>query len=271
LEYKILKKKNGDQDDGVFNWKGLLPNLLNFSSWFIGSAGALLVVLGGRATWTPHNIPHDNIAKTYLEYEKDQIPQRQNNSKACFALSGGGPRAMAHSIGVLRALYESHDLQHLTYIFSVSGGSYASGWLYTQLLKSPTYNLSEVLSISSLGLVAQQGYILNISNVVVLWVTRAWRRMIRNSGILSFPLILGHSLAWPNLARIGPVGPGGWRSSVGAQYEKDITRILHSDNLQQPRQEIQPLPIRNLASLILQQRLPIPIFNASGGGELMAT
>jgi hypothetical protein len=51
------------------------------------------------------------------------------------ALSGGGIRAGFYSIGVMKALYEQGFLDNIDAISSVSGGGYASYWLYTNFLK----------------------------------------------------------------------------------------------------------------------------------------
>ena len=48
------------------------------------------------------------------------------------ALSGGGIRSAAFSIGVMKALYDSGRMQDIDVISSVSGGSYASYWLFTR-------------------------------------------------------------------------------------------------------------------------------------------
>ncbi len=53
--------------------------------------------------------------------------------KLGLALSGGGTRAASYSIGVLKALNETGVLDKVDIISSVSGGSYASYWFYSQL------------------------------------------------------------------------------------------------------------------------------------------
>lgn len=55
----------------------------------------------------------------------------------CLALSGGGQRAAAYAIGVMRALAEHDQLDTFDIISSVSGGAYASAWYYTQLYYEP--------------------------------------------------------------------------------------------------------------------------------------
>src|SRR5688572_10344213 len=46
------------------------------------------------------------------------------------ALSGGGIRSGSYSIGVMKSLYDTGLLEKLDAISTVSGGGYASYWLY---------------------------------------------------------------------------------------------------------------------------------------------
>ena len=48
------------------------------------------------------------------------------------ALSGGGLRSAAFSIGAMKALYDLGLLDDIDVISSVSGGGYASFWLYSR-------------------------------------------------------------------------------------------------------------------------------------------
>ena len=48
------------------------------------------------------------------------------------ALSGGGIRSAAYSIGVMKGLAQKGILQEIDIMSSVSGGSYALSWFYTQ-------------------------------------------------------------------------------------------------------------------------------------------
>lgn len=48
------------------------------------------------------------------------------------ALSGGGVRSASFSIGVMKALYDAGIMDDVDVISSVSGGGYASYWLYTK-------------------------------------------------------------------------------------------------------------------------------------------
>ena len=53
-----------------------------------------------------------------------------------FALSGGGIRSAAFSVGVLKALYDRDYFSHVDVISSVSGGGYASFMLYRDFMES---------------------------------------------------------------------------------------------------------------------------------------
>src|SRR5207245_4223002 len=54
--------------------------------------------------------------------------------QGCLALSGGGLRSAAFSIGVMMGLEEKEGLEQFDVISAVSGGSYALSWVYTQRL-----------------------------------------------------------------------------------------------------------------------------------------
>jgi len=59
------------------------------------------------------------------------LPARAGKTDWGLALSGGGIRSATYSIGVMKALYDLGVLDSLDVISSVSGGGYASYWLYT--------------------------------------------------------------------------------------------------------------------------------------------
>ncbi|HZP87287.1 MAG TPA: patatin-like phospholipase family protein [Burkholderiales bacterium] len=62
------------------------------------------------------------------EWNKDT----ENPPAVCLALSGGGVRSAAFSIGVLEGLYKKGYLQKVDVLSGVSGGSYALSWYYVQ-------------------------------------------------------------------------------------------------------------------------------------------
>lgn len=60
------------------------------------------------------------------------FPARGGDVDWGLALSGGGLRSAAFSIGAMKALYDLGLLDDIDVISSVSGGSYASYWLYSR-------------------------------------------------------------------------------------------------------------------------------------------
>jgi predicted acylesterase/phospholipase RssA len=59
------------------------------------------------------------------------FPKRGGRLDWGLALSGGGVRSAYYSIGVMKALYDDWLLDEIDVISSVSGGGFASYWLYT--------------------------------------------------------------------------------------------------------------------------------------------
>lgn len=59
------------------------------------------------------------------------FPARGGKVDLGLALSGGGIRSAAFSIGAMKALYDMKILDEVDVISSVSGGGYASYWLFT--------------------------------------------------------------------------------------------------------------------------------------------
>lgn len=60
------------------------------------------------------------------------FPARGGEVDWGIALSGGGLRSAAFSIGAMKSLYDLGILDHVDVISSVSGGGYASYWLYSR-------------------------------------------------------------------------------------------------------------------------------------------
>lgn len=71
----------------------------------------------------------ETIAKDYAGERSRKIPQ------VGLALSGGGTRAGMFAFGVLNGLNDTHVLDHVDVISSVSGGGYAAYWLYARRLE----------------------------------------------------------------------------------------------------------------------------------------
>lgn len=64
--------------------------------------------------------------------------------RICLALSGGGIRSAAFSVGILRGL--QNQLENIDVISAVSGGGYAVGWLYASMNSNNEKQLSDVFS-----------------------------------------------------------------------------------------------------------------------------
>lgn len=65
------------------------------------------------------------------------LPARGGDVDLGLALSGGGFRSAAFSIGVLKALYDKGVMDDIDVISSVSGGGYASYWTFTKFHGAP--------------------------------------------------------------------------------------------------------------------------------------
>eukprot|EP00435_Cladocopium_sp_Y103_P036363 s442_g9.t1 len=84
--------------------------------------------LGSRRTMG-NSVPSKLVADVVpVNSETTFFPGAHNayNAKFCLCTSGGGARAMTHTMGVYRALYEMGILEEVDGISSVSGGTWAS-------------------------------------------------------------------------------------------------------------------------------------------------
>ena len=77
---------------------------------------------------------HNTMVMSWYQAHEKQFyhDETAHFPKTCLALSGGGIRSAAHSIGVLKGLSEKGILQNIDIISAVSGGAYALSWFYTQ-------------------------------------------------------------------------------------------------------------------------------------------
>jgi hypothetical protein len=81
--------------------------------------------------WSPPQGPASLVAAPPVKYT------RGGALDWGVALSGGGVRSAMFSVGVLKGLYDANLLNHVDVISSVSGGGYASYWLYRSQFRSP--------------------------------------------------------------------------------------------------------------------------------------
>ncbi len=78
---------------------------------------------------------NERVLRTLYKQERPDSAASDPRPGLCLALSGGGLRAAAFSIGVFKGLHESEVLPRIEVISAVSGGSYAMTWYYAQYLK----------------------------------------------------------------------------------------------------------------------------------------
>ncbi|MCH2003085.1 patatin-like phospholipase family protein [Acinetobacter seifertii] len=87
--------------------------------------------LNDYKTYNDTSIPWQQIDERETKYYQVEKGHIAGKPELGLALSGGGQRAAAVSIGFLEALQEKDILSHVDTISSVSGGSYAAYWWYT--------------------------------------------------------------------------------------------------------------------------------------------
>jgi Patatin-like phospholipase len=103
-----------------------------------------LIQIDRKASITPGVETPDNAgANSQTQGHDDQygiqlFPKRGGDLDWGLALSGGGVRAAAFSIGAMKALFDKEIMRDIDVISSVSGGSYASYWLFTNYEKNKT-------------------------------------------------------------------------------------------------------------------------------------
>lgn len=77
------------------------------------------------------------------QYGTQLFPTRGGSVDWGLALSGGGIRSAAFSIGAMKALYDKGIMRDIDVISSVSGGGYASYWLLTNYAQNKTQEFGE--------------------------------------------------------------------------------------------------------------------------------
>ncbi len=198
----------------------------------------------------------------FLDVERANYKNLNARPQYCLALSGGGIRAAAYGIGVLKGLHESGKLSDYEIISAVSGGSYAATWLYAQQDVSGASGLEKVLSSESIHRVAERvRFVENKSrwaeavgqSIPGVSVT-AFRKMIRGGGLVSGWFIYAGQLicSWLNC----PPSHEGHRTSTGAEYETILGRSFHYIP---HREERLILPVQTVRA----KELPYLIVNAT--------
>ena len=98
---------------------------------------------------TPPPAPELDFSSKTLDHEfgSERRPAAGHSPYLGLALAGGGTKAAGFSIGVLKGLVESGQMERLDIISSVSGGSYAAYWFYARLVfDDPTFEQKQPTS-----------------------------------------------------------------------------------------------------------------------------
>ena len=189
-----------------------------------------------------------------------EIKWRGNLPRKCLSLSGGGVRSALFSLGVLKALSKYHQLDDLDIISSVSGGGYGLGWFYSQVAelvrKEKTYwdgHSDAVFTEASWNelrkRIADQ---YSGSSFNVFWDAIAGGLTVPGSThrALGFPLLI------VNFDDVPP--PSGAHEVY--RYRIETAFLGRSDG----NFAISDTPnLSELALLIMNSHLPIPIINAT--------
>jgi hypothetical protein len=104
------------------------------ASWFQLCMVVLALAFTGCST---HKDPPLLVFDGYtLEHNfgVERDPRANRNSNLGLALAGGGTKAAGFSIGVLKGLVESGQMENVDIISTVSGGSMGADWYYNQLV-----------------------------------------------------------------------------------------------------------------------------------------
>jgi hypothetical protein len=108
----------------------------------------------------PQSFHFDDVLKQELhQIELQQIelqPFRESRDfisgdAAGLALSGGGPRSVAFSLGVLQALARARLLERVDYLSSTGAGSHIAGWLTAWIGRTRFIEVAERLSVAGTG------------------------------------------------------------------------------------------------------------------------
>jgi predicted acylesterase/phospholipase RssA len=181
-------------------------------------------------------------AELLAEYQQLELAYRaESRPGVCLALSGGGIRAAAFSIGVMRGLYQNDDpgqpfLDRISIISGVSGGAYALSWYYMNQVGEKPLTKAQLFGKDGLD------YLLKESDFVdVLTVTAA----AATDGLL---------IPWNLFAN----GVFGWHLNTSgiatSLYEHAITKTFHGGNT---------ATYDELWKVIQKQKLPFFVINAT--------
>jgi Patatin-like phospholipase len=111
--------------------RGLMTSMIRYSlvmATIVGLSGCTSPIwkLVKPQMEKSHDAERIDLHRQETAFYRNKSP-RDGRPKVCLALSGGGLRSAAYSLGVMRALHETRILGKVDVISAVSGGSYALG------------------------------------------------------------------------------------------------------------------------------------------------
>jgi Patatin-like phospholipase len=171
--------------------------------------------------------------------------------KQCLALSGGGIRSAAFSIGVLKALHEKNYLSTIDVISSVSGGSYAAGWFHAQHIATEG-NRDKVFDEASLIRLSEKARLVSLPPMSFL------------RGVRGVAIWLAHFFnGLAGLTYGGSADPYSWvdGSAAAFEYEGALTRTFFSS----PEGTAVDPFVGDLAPRITKYGLPFLVINTTIG------
>lgn len=138
-----------------------------------------VLLLAGGCT-TP--IGPERASRTF-RYVVEEAEKPEVRTELGLALSGGGIRSALYSIGVLKALHDQGILEKVDIISTVSGGSYAGYWLYSNALAKPRESLGaasfgpRVLGENMCELVTRANFVTNWDYVATPFLLKSYPTM----------------------------------------------------------------------------------------------
>jgi hypothetical protein len=176
----------------------------------------------------PTALPHKNSELGSIYKKEAETLNTDNNPEIGLALSGGGIRSAMYCIGAMKALYDLDDgkfFETIDVISSVSGGGYASYWLYSHEINDPGLGFGEAA-------LSDEHYGENLRNLAAKSDMYPWERMLAE---------IFHS-----------------RSHTVQDYEDQID---YTFGFSSPKEE--RLLLSDLRKLVKERQVPIPVINTT--------
>ncbi len=192
--------------------------------------------------------------------------------KVCLALSGGGLRSAAYSIGVMRALHETGILDRVDVISAVSGGSYALSWYFSQSMLGQGGKKSTVFDHSDyVDAIAANTEWLPLKESI-------WRGIVGFSPLSRVTIAeikarTGWFSMWTRLLKplsyLWTILSRGHRSIDSKIYAEKIAATFFPQTKKRNKdgsdgeETVQELPLKGLAQEIMNRGLPYFVINAT--------